>query len=135
MKAFLFFLFESINHGDLQGDQVWQQKAAVDGFSSQSCQQILIYTGQVGIGLIAMVTGHVRVPSHHGRELMPLCSACSFFIRISFTGCWIAIRKRHHTSKATLPISFFLFVSFFYHLSLVISRSIALILTLSAKTS
>lgn len=79
MEAFLFFLFENINHDDLRGDKVWQQKAAVDEFSSQSCQQILIYTGQVGIGLIAMVTGHVRVPSHHGRELMLLCSACSFF--------------------------------------------------------
>lgn len=36
---------------------------AADEFPCQTCQQILIYTGQVGIGLIAMVTGHVHVPS------------------------------------------------------------------------
>lgn len=63
MKAFLFFLLGSRNHGDFQGDKGWHQKGAADEFSRQTCQQIVIYTAQVGIGLIAMVTGHVRVPS------------------------------------------------------------------------
>lgn len=46
-----------------QGDKVWRRQGSADEFSPQTCQQILPRSGRVAVGLIAMVTGRVGVPS------------------------------------------------------------------------
>lgn len=121
MKAFLFFLFGSINHGDFQGDTGWHQKGAADESSRQTCQQILICTGQVGIGLIAMVTGRVHVPSSPPTVAESWCwfvQPVPSSIWISFMRCWIESARditppKQHSTSPSLCLSHFSIISHF----------------------
>lgn len=101
---------------------------AADEFPCQTCQQILIYTGQVGIGLIAMVTGHVHLPSSPPTEAESWCwfvQPVLFSIWISFTPCSVESTRditppKQHSPSLFLCLSHFSIISLFYqprHLS------------------